>query len=59
LRSETVLNAWNYNVKMNLEEIWWEDVPKTLLAEVSGQWHALMSMVLTPLGTSQGKEFLG
>lgn len=44
---------------MNLEEIWWEDVPKTLLAEVSGQWHALMSMVLTPLGTSQGKEFLG
>jgi len=44
---------------MNLEEIWWEDVPKTHLAEDSGQWHALMSMVLTLLDTSQDREFLG
>jgi len=44
---------------MNLEETWWEGVPKTHLAEDSGQWHALMSMVMTLLGTSQGREFVG
>jgi len=36
-----------------------EDVPKTHLAEDSVQRHALMSMVMTLLGTSQGREFLG
>ena len=37
---------------MNLEEIWWEGVPKTHLAEDSGHWHAVMRMVLTIHHTS-------
>jgi hypothetical protein len=44
---------------MGLKEVGWEGVDWMHVAEVRGQWRALVNTVMNPSGSVKGGKFLG